>query len=166
MQHLHICISVQKADDGQRVKLILVVLGNPGRFLQVNRWMHSLCQFKWFLSGDLFIPPNPICTHSYWKTNLHIHQLTLNKKRKMKIMGRVAWLILSVVVSVCVVFCILCCLQNNPVFLSVTIISYFEKWKLWAMYFGEFLRRSNYNRKNYDRKKGKVVWPSVGINLR
>jgi hypothetical protein len=35
--------------------------------------------------------------------------------------GRVAWLILLVVVSVCVVFCVLCCLQNNPVFSSVTI---------------------------------------------
>ncbi len=35
--------------------------------------------------------------------------------------GRVARLILLVVVSVCVVFCVLCCLQNNPVFPSVTI---------------------------------------------
>jgi hypothetical protein len=39
----------------------------------------------------------------------------------MKIMGRVARLILLVVVSVYVVFCVLCCIQNNPVFLSVTI---------------------------------------------
>ncbi len=35
--------------------------------------------------------------------------------------GRVAWLILLVVVSVYVVFCVLCFLQNNPVFSSVTI---------------------------------------------
>ncbi len=35
--------------------------------------------------------------------------------------GGVAWLIFLVVVSVCVVFCVLCCLQNNPVFSSVTI---------------------------------------------
>jgi hypothetical protein len=35
--------------------------------------------------------------------------------------GRVAQLILLVVMSVCVVFCVLCCLQNNPVFLRVTI---------------------------------------------
>ncbi len=35
--------------------------------------------------------------------------------------GRVARLILLVVVFVCVVFCVLCCLQNNPVFSSVTI---------------------------------------------
>jgi hypothetical protein len=45
----------------------------------------------------------------------------------MKIMGRVARLILLVVVSVCVVFCVLCCLQNNPVFLSVTILSHILK---------------------------------------
>ena len=37
-------------------------------------------------------------------------------------MGRVARLILLVVVSVCVVFCVLCCLQNNPVFSSVTYL--------------------------------------------
>jgi hypothetical protein len=36
-------------------------------------------------------------------------------------MGKVTQLILLVVVSVCVVFCVLCCLQNNLVFLSVTI---------------------------------------------
>ncbi len=35
--------------------------------------------------------------------------------------GRVARLILLVVVSVCVVLYVLCCLQNNLVFLSVTI---------------------------------------------
>jgi hypothetical protein len=47
-------------------------------------------------------------------------------------MGRVARLILLVVVSVCVVFCVLCCLQNNPVFLSVTylIISKKENYEL------------------------------------
>ncbi len=45
----------------------------------------------------------------------------------MKIMGRVARLILLVVVSVCVVFFVLCCLQNNPVFLSVTILSFISK---------------------------------------
>ncbi len=50
----------------------------------------------------------------------------------MKIMGRVAWLILLVVMSVCVVFCVLCGLQNNPVFSSVTylIISKNEKYEL------------------------------------
>jgi hypothetical protein len=50
----------------------------------------------------------------------------------MKIMGRVARLILLVVVSVCVVFCVLCCLQNNTVFSSVTylIISKNENYEL------------------------------------
>ena len=96
----------------------------------------------------------------------------------MKIMGRVARLILLVVVSVCVVFCVLCCLQNNPVFLSVTIISYFQKWKLWAMDFGGFLHRSDYNRKKlrpekkgrvrdryYDRKKKDTVVCLAGARL-
>ncbi len=40
--------------------------------------------------------------------------------------GRVAQLILLVVVSVCVVFCVLCCLQYNPVFSSVTISHIFK----------------------------------------
>jgi hypothetical protein len=40
--------------------------------------------------------------------------------------GRVAWLILLVVVSVCVVFCVLCCLQNNPLSSSVTISHIFK----------------------------------------
>ncbi len=42
-------------------------------------------------------------------------------------MGRVARLILLVVVSVCVVFCVLCCLQNKPVFSSVTMLSHISK---------------------------------------
>ncbi len=45
----------------------------------------------------------------------------------MKIMGRVARLILLVVVSVCIVFSVLCCLQNNSVFSSVTILSHISK---------------------------------------
>ncbi len=47
----------------------------------------------------------------------------------MKIMHRIARLILLVVVSVCVVFCVLCCLQNNPVFSSVTYLI-FQKMKI------------------------------------
>jgi hypothetical protein len=54
-------------------------------------------------------------------SHIYIYLLTLNKKQKIKIMGTVARLILLVVVSVCVVFCVLCFLQNNPMFLSVTI---------------------------------------------
>jgi hypothetical protein len=45
----------------------------------------------------------------------------------MKIMSRVARLILSVVMSVYVVLLVLCCLQNNPVFLGVTILSHISK---------------------------------------
>ncbi len=62
----------------------------------------------------------------------YVYLLTLNKKQKMKIMGRVARLILLVDVSVCVVFCVFCFLPNNPVFLSVTIshISKNENYEL------------------------------------
>ncbi len=82
----------------------------------------------------------------------YIYLLTLNKNRKMKIMGRVARLIFVVAVSVCVVFCVLCCLQNNLVFLSVTIFHMLknenyetsiyshlignEKWKVWVRWHG------------------------------
>ena len=50
-------------------------------------------------------------------------------------MGRVARFILLVVVSVCVVFFVLCCLQNNPVFLSVTILSHISKMKIMSYVF-------------------------------
>ena len=75
--------------------------------------------------------------------------------------GRVAWLILLVVVSVCVVFCVLCCLQNNPVFLSVTI-SHILKNENYELCFlaGSFVNQITTG------KKGTVIWPSVGINLR
>ncbi len=50
----------------------------------------------------------------------------------MKIMGRVARLMWVGFVSVCFLFCFLCCLQNNPVFLSVSylIISKNENYEL------------------------------------
>jgi hypothetical protein len=69
-----------------------------------------------------------------------------------------------VVVSVCVVFCVLCCLQNNPVFLSVTI-SHILKMKIMSYVFqqGGILPSSI---KLRPEKKGTVVWPLVGINLR
>ncbi len=80
------------------------------------------------------------CTHcvnwndSSWENyssrkTLYVLTLTLNKKQKIKIIGRVAQLILLVAVSVCVVFCVLCCLQNNPVFSSVTYLI-FQKMKI------------------------------------
>jgi hypothetical protein len=119
----------------------------------------------------------------------------------MKIMGKVAQLILLVVVSVCVVFCVLCCLQNNPVFLSVTIFHVLrnENYELCflAGFFVDqittgknYVRKKRYShlavgwnksqitichvkiqtptitRKITTKKKGTVVWPLVGINLR
>ena len=69
-------------------------------------------------------------------------------------MGRLAWLILLVVVSVCVVFCVLCCLQNNPVFLSVTILSHISKNENYELCIsaGFFVDQITTG-KNYDRKK-------------
>ncbi len=60
----------------------------------------------------------------------YIYLLTLNKKQKIKIMGRVAWLIFVVVVSVCVVFCVLCCLQTIQ---CSWVSSYFIFWKMKIM---------------------------------
>ncbi len=62
--------------------------------------------------------------------------------------GRVAWLILLVVVSVCVLFCVLCCLQNNPEFSSVTI-SHILKNENYELCFlaGSYLCRSIYDPK-------------------
>jgi hypothetical protein len=96
----------------------------------------------------------------------YIYLLTLNKKQKLKIMGRVARLILLVVVSVCVVFCVLCCLQNNLVFSSVTISHILKNDNYELCFLVGFFVDQITTRKNYDRKKGTVVWPSVGINLR
>ncbi len=82
-------------------------------------------------------------------------------------MGWVARLILLVVVSVCVVFCVLCFLQNNPVFLSVTISHIlknenYEQCFLAGFFVDQIMTGKNYNQK----KKSTVIWPSVGINLR
>jgi hypothetical protein len=69
-------------------------------------------------------------------------------------MGRVARLILLVVVSVCVVFCVLCCLQNNPVFSSVTILSHISKNENYELCIsvGFFVDQITAGKK-YDRKK-------------
>jgi hypothetical protein len=84
----------------------------------------------------------------------------MERKGAMPLEGRVAWLILLVVVSVCVVLCVLCCLQNNPVFSSVTIshILKNENYELCFMV-GSFVNQIT----NYDRKRGTVVWPLVGM---
>ncbi len=73
-------------------------------------------------------------------------------------MGRVTRLILLVVVSVCVVFCVLCCLQNNPVFSSVTILSHISKNENYELCIlvGFFVNQITTG-KNYDRiNKGRV----------
>ena len=69
-------------------------------------------------------------------------------------MGRVAQLILLVVVSVCVVFCVLCFLQNNPMFSSVTIshILKNENYKVCFFLAGFFVNQIKTG-KNYDHKK-------------
>ena len=69
-------------------------------------------------------------------------------------MGRVARLILLVVVSVYVVFCVLCCLQNNPVFSSVTILSHISKNENYELCIlaGFFVDQITTG-KNYDQKK-------------
>ncbi len=79
-------------------------------------------------------------------------------------MGWVARLILLVVVSVCDVFCVLCFLQNNPVFLSVTIshILKNEKYELCCFLAGFFVDQITMG-KNYDRKK-RYSHLAVGLN--
>ncbi len=63
--------------------------------------------------------------------------------------GSSCWLLFLCVL--CFVFC--AASKQSSVLECHHTILYFEKWKLWAMFFGGFLRRSNYNRKNCDRKK-------------
>ncbi len=74
-------------------------------------------------------------------------------------MGGVARLILLVDVSVCIMCCVLYCLQNNPVFLSVTILSHILKNENYELCFsaGFFVDQIKTG-KNYDT----VVWPLVG----
>ncbi len=83
----------------------------------------------------------------------YIYLLTLNKKRKMIIMGRVARLIFVVVVSVCIVFCVLCCLQNNPVFLSVTIFHTLKNENYELCFLVNFFVDQITTGKKYNRKK-------------
>jgi hypothetical protein len=71
----------------------------------------------------------------------------------MKIIGRVAWLILLVVVSVCDVFCVLCCLQNNPVFSSITISHILINENYEPCFLAGFFVDQITTRKNYDWKK-------------
>jgi hypothetical protein len=80
-------------------------------------------------------------------------------------MGRVARLILLVVVSVCVVFCVLYCLQNNPVFSSVTISHILKNEKYELCFSACFFVDQITTRKIMTGKKGTVVWPSVEIKI-
>ncbi len=101
---------------------------------------------------------------------LYIPLLTLTDRQKDRqrpnregaklLEGRVARLILLVVVSVCVVFCVLCCLKNNPVFLSVTIFHTLKN-KNYDLCFlaGSFVDQIMTGKKT-------VICPSVGIYLR
>ncbi len=82
-----------------------------------------------------------------------IYLLTLNKKWKMKIMGKVARLILVVAVSVCVVSCVLCCFQNNPVFSSVTIFHILKNENYELCFLANFFVHQITTGKNYKRKK-------------
>jgi hypothetical protein len=68
-------------------------------------------------------------------------------------MGRVAQLILVVVVSVCVVVCVLCCLQNNPVLLCVTIFHILKNENYELCFLANFFVNHITNGKKYDRKK-------------
>jgi hypothetical protein len=83
------------------------------------------------------------------------------RKKKVQSSGR-QWEFLRgfhellVVVSVCVVFCVLCCLQSNPVFSSVTIISHILKNENNELCFlAGFFVNQNYNQKKLrPEKKG------------
>ncbi len=61
--------------------------------------------------------------------------------------------ILLVVVSVCVVFCVLCCLQNNPVFSSVTISHILKNENYELCFLAGFFVDQITTGNNYDRKK-------------
>ncbi len=75
----------------------------------------------------------------------------------MKIMGRVARLIFVVVVAVCVVFCVLCCLQNKPVFLSVTICHILKNENYELCFLANFFVDQITTEKLQQEKKGTVL---------
>jgi hypothetical protein len=87
----------------------------------------------------------------------------LTRNEKMKIMGKVAWLILVVAVSVCVVFCVLCCFQNNPVFSSVTIFHILKNENYELCFLTNFFVHQITTGENYDKRKRTVLvfWVSV-----
>jgi hypothetical protein len=72
-------------------------------------WLLCLCVLCFVF---VLLQNNPVFL-SVTIFHIYIYLLTLNKKQKMQIMGRVARVILLVVVSLCVVFCVLCFLQKQ-----------------------------------------------------
>ncbi len=68
-------------------------------------------------------------------------------------MDKVARLIFVVVVSVCVVSCVLCCFQNNPVFLSVTIFHILKNENYELCFLTNFVVDQITTGKNNKRKK-------------
>ncbi len=85
----------------------------------------------------------------------------------MKIMGKVARLILLVVVSVCDEFFVLCCLQNNPVFSSVTILSHIsknEKYEL-CILAGFFVMTRNKSSSRLEKKSSSLLSGGCAIIL-
>ncbi len=81
----------------------------------------------------------------------------------MKIMGKVARLILVVAVSLCVVFSVLCCFQNNPVFLSVTIFHILKNENYELCFLTNFFVDQITTGKNYEKKKRTVLVFMAGV---
>jgi hypothetical protein len=79
-------------------------------------------------------------------------------------MGRVARLILLVVVSVYVVFCVLCFLQNNLVFSSVTISHILKNENYEICFLAGFFVDQIKTGKNYGHKKKRYSRLAVGWN--
>ncbi len=81
-------------------------------------------------------------------TSIYSH---LTRKEKWKLWvgwhGSSCWLL-----CLCVLCFVFCAASK-----TIRCSPYFRKWKLWAMFFGGFLRRSN-----YDRKK---LWPEKKVQL-
>ena len=127
-----------------------------GKFLRRSNYDRKKLRQEKKVTVLVFLASVLECHHiSYvekWKL-WDIYLLTLNKKWKMKIMGKVARLILVVAVSVCVVFCVLYCFQNNPVFSSVTIFHILKNENYELCFSANFFVDQITTGKNYDRKK-------------
>ncbi len=76
-----------------------------------------------------------------YETSIYSH-LTRNEKWKLWVRwhGSSWWLL-----CLCALCFVFCALPKQSSVLECHHISYFEKWKLWAIFFDKFLRRSNYD---------------------